>query len=143
MAKIGTLTLRGKPPQAVIDGRRAIRMGKVDAMPEDWRALVHEYGFTIVEALRDCGVAKARQGRHVIETVLNEMSAFRGGFSSQGERSRADNHLVLVPREPTQGMIEASMATVSTYDVKITKREKHRLRLKAAIEQAIGARLSS
>ena len=134
-------TLRlSRPPQSFVDGRRAARMEKIDALPPDWRALVHEYGWTIVDALQGCGVKKANQGRHVIEVVLNETSAFRGGFSSQGERSRPDNHLVLIPREPTQGMIEASTATVADFDMKITKHEKHRLRLKAALDAAVGAK---
>jgi len=120
----------------MVDAKRARRMETVDAMTAEWRVLVHGYGFTIIDALLCCGVTKAKHARHIIETILNEMSATRGGFSSQGARSLEANQMVLISKEPTEAMIEASMATVSSYDMTVTKREKHRLRLKAAIDAA-------
>jgi hypothetical protein len=58
--------------------RRAKRMARIDAMPADLRACVHEYGLTIVDACLQSGVKKARNIRHIVETI-------RGG-SYQGKR---------------------------------------------------------
>lgn len=135
-----TLSIRPRPPQAIVDAKRAARMDRLDGLPQDWRALVHEYGLSVVDALRQCGVAKAAHARHIVETVLNEMSPLRGSFSSQGERGTMENHMVLVPCEPTDRMIDASMATVSNFNVAVSKREKHRLRLVAALAAASGRR---
>ena len=132
----GTLTLRRPPPQHVVDQRRLAHMQTIDNLPEDWRALVHEHGFNVVMAMLDCGVKKAKHARHIINTVLDELSPVRGSFSSQGTRTRAENTLALIPREPTEAMINASMATVASFEVSVTKYEKHRLRLRAALRAA-------
>lgn len=122
-----------RPPQKMIDDKRAKRMERVDSLPEDWRELVHEYGYCIVDALRSVGIAKSKHGRHIVETVLNELSPTRGGFSNQGATKSRHDQLVFVSREPTEVMIRASMETISGFDVAVTKHEKHRLRLRAAI----------
>jgi hypothetical protein len=128
----GVLKYKGPPPQALVDQRRRDRMETVDGLPLEWRALVHEYGLTVVTALRCCGVTKANHCRHIVDTILNELSPIRGSFSNQGTLRRPA-HLVLVPAEPTEAMIAASMETVSGFDIVVTKREKHRARLRAAI----------
>lgn len=132
---MNTLTLP-ESLQEIADRRRAARMQSVDGMPEDWRALVHAYGFNVVHAMQTCGVKKAAHCRHLIETVLDELSPIRGSKSSQGTRCRSEQLLVLTPIEPTDAMIDASMATVSGFDVHCSKREKHRLRLRAALQAA-------
>lgn len=111
--------------------RRAERMAKIDNMPDDWRALVHEYGLCVVNALRESGIVKARNAKHIVETVLDELSPTRGSSSRQG--AAHSGRLVTIPCEPTESMIAASLATVSTFDEKITKHEKHKRRLQAAI----------
>ena len=70
-----------------VQARRVARMERVDAMPEDIRELVHEYGLTVVDAFLSCGVTKANRIRHLVETVLDEFSPTRGSRSSQGIRS--------------------------------------------------------
>jgi hypothetical protein len=132
----GTITLS---LQEAARGRRVSRMDRIDALPQEWRELVHEYGYCLVDAMRCCGIKEVRHVRHLVETVLNELSPIRGSLSSQGARTTRENCLVMVPREPTKAMIEASMATVCTFDAKITKRDKHRQRLQAAIDAAVGA----
>lgn len=72
--------------QAMVDSRRKARMDKVDAMTPGMRALVHEYGSTVVDAFLDIGVRKERHIRHLVETVLNEFSPTRGAGSNQGTR---------------------------------------------------------
>jgi hypothetical protein len=49
---------------------------------------------------------------------------------------RNSSHYI-VPLDPTVEMLEASMNTVSNFDVRITKRDKHRLRLRAAIHAGV------
>jgi hypothetical protein len=44
--------------------------------------------------------------------------------------------MVIVPIDPTRAMIDASLSEVSGFNVRVTKEEKHRRRLKAALETA-------
>lgn len=73
--------------QEFVDRKRETRMARIDAMPEDVRALVHDYGLTIVQACLDLGLRKPAHIKHIVETVLNEMSPTRGTFSAQGIRA--------------------------------------------------------
>lgn len=75
--------------QAYVDNARRKRMRAIDGLPADIRQCVHEYGYTVVRALLDCGVKKARHMRHVVETVLDEFSPTRGSRAAQGPRNRA------------------------------------------------------
>lgn len=50
--------------------KRRKRMDRVDNMPADLRALVHEYGLTVVDAFVGHGVTKPRIIRHLVNTVL-------------------------------------------------------------------------
>ena len=52
--------------------RRATRMARVDAMPPEIRACVHEYGLTIVDSMMDVGIKKAKHIRHLVEIVRRE-----------------------------------------------------------------------
>jgi hypothetical protein len=72
--------------QAWIDEKRRKRMEKVDEYDPEIRALIHEYGLSVVQALWDCGVKKPRQMKHVVETVLDEFSPTRGSYARQGLR---------------------------------------------------------
>lgn len=71
-----------------VDRRRKARMESVDNMPEDIRACVHDYGLAVVTAIRNSGVTKAKNIRHIVETVLDEFSPTRGTASSQGTRTQ-------------------------------------------------------
>jgi hypothetical protein len=60
--------------------RRATRMARVDAMSPEIRACVHEYGLTIVDAMLDLGIKKAKHIRHLVDTVRRESyQSFRDG----------------------------------------------------------------
>lgn len=83
--------------QDIIDQKRRARMDVIDRFPADIRAMIHEYGFAIVKTLLDCGVKKPKHIKHVIETVVNELSPTRGSFSKQGVRTE-----VLREWEPKQ-----------------------------------------
>lgn len=56
------------------------RMARIDALPADVRAVVHDEGMTIVNAFLACGVRKAKHMRHLIDTVRAG-----GRFSNGGE----------------------------------------------------------
>lgn len=73
---------------AAVQGKRIKRMNHVDNMPAELRALVHEYGLSIVQQFINCGVTKAGHIRHLVESTLDEFSPTRGATSSQGPTSR-------------------------------------------------------
>lgn len=75
---------KGMTHTEMVDFKRSARMTEIDNRPSEIRALIHEYGYTVVKTLLDVGVTKPRRIRHVVETVLNEFSPTRGSFSSQG-----------------------------------------------------------
>jgi hypothetical protein len=66
------------------------RMEAIDRLIPEQRALVHEYGWTIVDSFLRCGVRKPERIRYLVETVLNERSPLREAFSIQGFRSRCN-----------------------------------------------------
>jgi hypothetical protein len=78
------------PLQEIVDVKRERRMAKVDAFDPATRSLVHEYGLTVVTALREVGVTKPSQIKHIVETVLNEFSPTRGSYSKQGRRTEIE-----------------------------------------------------
>lgn len=63
--------------------RAQIRMRKVDALPADIRACVHDYGLTIVDNLMRVGLTKANHIRHAVEIV-------RRGSVEVGNRTMTD-----------------------------------------------------
>jgi hypothetical protein len=108
------------------------RMSYIDGLPKDVRELVHEYGFTVVKAFLDQKITKASAIRHLIDTVRTgsiDPGTGAGGVGMVGGRA-----MCAVPIEPTPAMIAASMATVANHDMLVSKEEKHRLRLRAAIK---------
>lgn len=62
------------------------RMADIDALSPDLRALVHEFGWTVVDAFLKAGVERARTIRHLIKTVKDGSSAFGNG--TKGEKMR-------------------------------------------------------
>jgi hypothetical protein len=71
----------------IVGGRRRARMDQIDQMPQDLRQCVHDYGYTVVKSFVDLGISKPKHLRHLVETVLNELSPTRGAYSSQGKRA--------------------------------------------------------
>lgn len=49
--------------------KRVARMERIDAMPADIRACVHEYGLSIVQAMLDAGVKKGKHMHHIVKMV--------------------------------------------------------------------------
>lgn len=73
--------------EKIVNRNRQQRMERIDRLPADVRALVHEYGWHIVDTCMTLGVCKPRQIRHLVETILEEMSPTRGAHSQQGIRT--------------------------------------------------------
>ena len=67
-------------------------MAMIDGLDREMRALVHEYGWTVVKTSMDLGVRKPAQIRHLVETILNEFSPTRGSYSRQGKRTEVGAH---------------------------------------------------
>jgi len=130
-----------KPEYLVETGIRAQkRMARFDALPADVRAVANEYGLEIVEDFWNHGVRKGKSIAYLIDCARNVLRTPDGGTTQKYRpnvtANGKKNHVsktVTVPIEPTDEMIAASMSTVSGHNVLVTKREKHRLRLKAAI----------
>ena len=70
-----------------LDRKRKNRMAVIDSMPADLRALVNEYGLSVVQTCMDLGIQKPRHIRHRVQQILDELSPTRGAYSSQGIRS--------------------------------------------------------
>jgi hypothetical protein len=116
--------------QAEVDRRHADRMAHFDALPEDIRDLIHEYGANVVNQMRQCGVLKARHIRHLVETVLDELSPARTPFSAQGPKTALSSNRgvptgwQLVPMEPTAEMVDASQQTLAIWRASLTPDER-------------------
>ncbi len=135
---------------AAIVERAQKRMDRVDAFPVDVRAVIYENGLEIVQEFWNHGVRKAKSIQHLIDTVRgtdlpNGQARFKINKGPNTARNPAEwksgdmvgLHLVVVSVEPTKKMIDASLAEVSGFTERMTKSEKHRRRLRAALHAAI------
>lgn len=73
--------------QSFVDGKRQRRMAVIDDLSPDVRALVHEYGWNVVNAFLTLGIQNPRHIRHLVQTVMDETSPTRGSFSAQGTQT--------------------------------------------------------
>ena len=115
-----------------IQQKAQARMNRIDALPKDVRELVHEYGYSVIDAFLCQGVTKASAIKHLIQRVKTGSIDPGTGKGSAGW-VHAGRTMAVVPLEPTPAMIEASMAEVSGGNVTVDKYEKHKLRLRAAL----------
>jgi hypothetical protein len=144
------------------DPRTIRNLDALEQMPRALRECVHEFGSPIVNGLMQCGVIDPARIRLIVHTCwmgARQPNQRIGGTKNLRNQSpvvdQLDwlliqsgcgvsaatllrvlwmNGMVIVPYQPSPSMIEASMATVSTFDQAVTKHEKHRQRLRAAIE---------
>lgn len=128
---------------------------RIDQMSPELRSVVHEFGEPIVAACVLAGVRQPHRIRQLVREIwegaraLNQTRPRLGsldwvllqnGAEISGKtliRILRDNHHYLVPLDPTKHMIAASMSEVSDFNVRCTKEEKHRRRLRAAIESGV------
>lgn len=54
--------------------RRARKMEKIDGLPPEIKAVVHEFGWLTVKTLMESGVTSAKKMRSVIKVILMEHS---------------------------------------------------------------------
>ena len=60
------------------------RMDKIDAMPQDIRSLIHEFGLGPVQTCLDCGVRSAKHIRHLIVHLQAQSLYGNGGGVAKG-----------------------------------------------------------
>jgi hypothetical protein len=125
---------------------------ETDRLPADLRECVHEYGLPIVAVLMKHGI---KRGAHIREVVREVWAGARQTSQRRAPSSTLDwyfaqtgidlntrtllrlledQSLVIVPKNATIQMVEASMATVCNHDMILTKKQKHKLRLDAALD---------
>lgn len=133
----------------------------VDNLPPAFRALVHEFGWSIVRAFMDCGMTQPHRIRHLIHTVWQGNKEPANKRKSAGPGSRAlsslddlliqsgssvnaqtvigllrSADLAAVIRDPTPNMIAASSNALDEANTgRVTHEQKHQLRLRAAIRR--------
>lgn len=131
-------------------------LAETDAMPPDLRACVHEYGYPIVYACLSNGVNNPASIRHLVceiwrgarntdqrnkksigrATITLDWVLIQAGAEISAERLIRvldDHSMVIVPKEPTPAMVEASMRAIQGMGL-MNKPRKHLLRLRAAIK---------
>lgn len=139
---------------AGINARRKHSYEVMEGMDKASRELVQEFGLPIVTAMHKHGVKSPRAITEIVREVwagarqFNQRNDASGlidwlliqsgsSLSAKGlARVLAENNMFIVGAEPSRAMLEASMAEVSGFNVRVTREEKHRRRLRAAIRAA-------
>ena len=141
----------------VMSQKRVAALNVVDCMPPALRGCVHEFGKPIVDACLQVGVRDPRHIRELVTVIWDGARQQGQKAANYAGRSGAvqsidwiliqngapigaetllhvlkAHHHVVVPRDPTNVMVDASMEAIAGMGV-LTKREKHRIRLTAAI----------
>jgi hypothetical protein len=139
----------------LLSEKRTRALNETDNMSPELRRCVHEYGYAIVNA---CLCAKVTDPRRIHQLVREIWDGARQPCQSRPKggtldwlliqagagitaatlmRILHDNSLAVVPLEPSNYMVEASKATLANHDERVTKTEKHRRRLRAAISAGV------
>lgn len=149
--------LDGSP--ALVSERTLRALAETDEMPVSLRACVHEFGYPIVHACVAAGVNRPALIRQLVHEIWMgaRQPQQRQGNGKSGVRSKVADHLdwlliqagsgisaatllrmlwshgmTIVPREPTNQGVTASLDAVKTMGA-VSRTEKHRGRLRAAI----------
>jgi hypothetical protein len=146
-------------------GRTLRALEVTDAMPAELRACVHELGWAIVREFLGCGIKdpqRIRRLTHAAWAGARSVGDRTGRKGHKGHRSpildRLDWFLIqnaspigaetlvrllwlsntaIFPVSPSEAMIEASMDAVSPADGLMSKHEKHKRRLLAALRAQV------
>lgn len=132
-----------------LSAKRHRDLDMVDNFPPDLRECVHDFGLPIVRTLVKHGICKPSHIREIVREIWNgprqdgqrngtlgsvDFALARGGVTlPMLRRMLEENNMAIVSCEPTRAMLDASMAAVSGYNVRVSKEEKHRRRLRAAL----------
>jgi hypothetical protein len=145
----------------MISARRTASLSVVDDLSPGLRSCVHEFGLPIVEACLQSGVREPSKIRFLVKEIWAgaRQAAQRGdvydmldwllvqsGTELSVARLRrvlADHHIAIISVEPTRAMLDASLAAVSGFTERVTKEEKHRRRLRAALRAALADTLKA
>lgn len=135
-----------------LSAKRVSALETVDRMSPHLRECVHEFGLPIVSVLTKFGITDPRHIREIVREIWTgprqtgqracimgalDFALARGPVSSLAlKRILADSSLAIVSMEPTRVMLDASMAAVTGFNVRVTREEKHRRRLRAALRAA-------
>lgn len=135
-----------------IGEKRISALDKVDSMTPAIRACVHEFGLPIVSTLMKFGVTSPANIREIVTEIWfgARQSGQKGGVMKSLDVILASGPIssealmvmlekgnrTIVPLFPTRAMLDASMKEVSGFNVHVTKEEKHKRRLIAAINAA-------
>lgn len=139
--------------------KRLAALSDVDQMTPALRACVHDYGLPIVNILMKFGVRSPTHIREIVREIWHgprqesqksgtmgtlDVLLARGPISSGAlVRLLAESSLVIVSCEPTRAMLDASMAEVSGHNIKCSREEKHRRRLRAALRAASASKVTT
>jgi len=137
-----------------ISAKRAFALEQSDGMPAPLRACVHEFGLPIIYALTKHGITSPTAIREIVREIwcgarqTGQTGGARGTIdwllTQAGSplsmrtlnRVLLDNNLIITSVNPSAEMIDASMRVLSDHTIRCTKREKHQLRLQAALKAA-------
>ncbi len=134
------------------DIKRQQRMAEIDRLSPALRELVHEFNWNMVKAFLDNGVRDPKKIRHLIRAVSSGAASYGSGRQfGEGASMKISNEtsmelslrhdLVLSWVVPTDAMVRASMDAILPYvpgTPLLSKAEKHRIRLAAALKAAKG-----
>jgi len=159
MLGLGEIRTDSKPGDMI--GRRAQRaLDETDNMHGPLRQCVHEYGYAVVNSFRLAGVTEPRMIHQVMREIWEGPRQPTQRTGKKGHRPMLqkldvlliqaectisaatlvrflwDQNLIIVPREPTQAMVDASIDAVSRMGL-VSKTEKHRGRLRFALRAAV------
>lgn len=117
----------------------ARRMAYVDSLPPEVRECVHEFGVDIVRAFLDHGVTRPKSIRHLVKTILFEMTGSQPtNYTDKAQMDRraavwlAGGGYLVVPKIPTRDMVDASISALDDAGIAHTgveRRKKHAVRL--------------
>lgn len=134
-----------------ISARRLNAMDRMDSLMPHHRHLVHEFGLPIVsvlirhgvtgtaairEVVRECWAGPRQECQRADTRGTIDWLLARSGSNLSAKalyRVLADNNLFIVSAEPSRAMLNASMSEVSGFNVRCSREEKHKRRLRAAI----------
>lgn len=139
--------------------RRDESLRQTDMMPGPLRECVHEFGFAIVDQCRMFGIKEPARIRQLVRTVWDgarspvDRPHSTGGSHTLGHldwlliqagaqltapqliRLLWDHGMAVIPKEPSELMVQASIDETGKMGL-VSKKDKHRLRLRAAIRAA-------
>jgi hypothetical protein len=67
-----------------ITDKRQARFKEIDKLSKEQKAVVHDWGYNIVDNFIRCGVTKPKHMRHLIRVILDDTRPEEKSYSKQG-----------------------------------------------------------